>query len=175
MKYFRPILNYGIPLVIADALAFRASNKPVNRVLTNEIVARFIIKESEYYKDPSEPNYLKLNYKAFLPHKLIELSVFRISRIYEKLIWKMGQKVAKSRKKVLIGRGDISVGQIVGTRPKENQFAKRLNVVAAPLPLSHANIVGYPSASELPIQKAAQRLFALELAIKATKIIKVPA
>lgn len=175
MNFIQPIINYGLFLIIADVVAFRASKKPIKEVMRDEMVSRFITKSSEYHNKPSNVNYLQLKHTAFLPHSRIELSVFRISGIYDNLIWKLGMTVAKLRDKELIGRGDIKVDAIITSQPVDNQFAKRLTVKPAPLPLSHADIAGYPSSSESKIQKAAQKQFALELAIKASKLIKVPA
>jgi hypothetical protein len=82
-----------------------------------------------------------------------ETSVFRISGISERDIWKIGDReVGVLRNKPVLGRADIGASFV---------FMKGLKVVPSEPPVRHANIVGWPE------EKSEQTLIALQLAAEA--------
>lgn len=118
-------------------------------VAISEILSRFVLKKDWY-----RPSDNSLKYATFLPNpKNGETSVFRISGIFDKEIWDIGDReVAKDPNRPILGRADISASIVV---------AKGLEILPSEPPERHANIVGWPG------EKSKQKLIALELAAEA--------
>jgi hypothetical protein len=87
-----------------------------------------------------------------------EVSVFRVDRLGEPQIWKIGTEIAEKRERTLYARGDT------GARAVRRAG---LDVVPAEPPLRHANIVGWPEND-----KPRQKLIALQLAAVAKLVLK---
>ena len=171
-NYFQQTYYYGPLLIIKDLYAFLKTKRSIFNIKNEERVSRFITRRSCYNRnDRDKKGYLELNHKGFLPNPYVELSVFRTSEIAEKLVWKLGWAVSGmlDTTHTLRGRGDIIVREIIKS---ENSI---LSVKPAPLPFSHSNITGYPSNEDSKLQEAAQYYIALELSLKAGKLIRVPA
>jgi hypothetical protein len=121
----------------------------VEPLAPSEILSRFVI-QTNWYK----PSDNCVRYAAFMPNpKNGETSVFRISGISERDIWKIGDReVGVLRNKPVLGRADIGASFI---------YTKGLKVVPSEPPVRHANIVGWPE------EKSEQTLIALQLAAEA--------
>jgi len=121
----------------------------VEPVTPCEVLSRFIM-QTNWYR--LSDNCVK--YAAFMPNpKNGETSVFRISGISERDIWKIGDReVGVLRNKPVLGRADIVPSFV---------FTKSLKVVPSEPPVRHANIVGWPE------EKSEQTLIALQLAAEA--------
>jgi len=96
--------------------------------------------------------------EAFMPHPYIDLSVTRHKGITVDQLWSHGRSVAEQQSKTLYGRSDIDSSDVM---------ANKLTVQSDPTPENpnHANILGWSGV------KSEQKLVALELAKKASKII----
>ena len=129
------------------------SKRPDPSVIREEeVLSRFINSTSHYRKEKK-----RVLYGAFLPTRNGETSVFRTSDLAESAIWSLAQEQLAPRLpsgRRIHGRGDIEVSGIrsTGLRVEPEVSTHHL----------HANILGWPS------EKEKQRLFAGELALRAT-------
>ena len=109
----------------------------------SEILSRFILNK----------NYVRANnsvrHAAFMPNRNGETSVFRTSEMSANNIWNIGNEVARTRGKPLVGRADIVTARV---------FSSGLQAVPQEPPEKHANIIGWSS------EKSEQRKTALILA-----------
>ena len=127
------------------------SKRPDPSVITEEeVLSRFINSDSHYRKEKK-----RVLYGAFLPTRNGETSVFRTSGLTEGAIWSLAQEqldLPSGRR--IHGRGDVEARGVrsTGLRAEPEVSTHHL----------HANILGWPS------EKEKQRLFAGELALKAT-------
>ncbi len=87
-----------------------------------------------------------------------EVSVFRIDRLTESAIWKIGGDVASKSERTLYGRGD--------TRAHELRKVG-LDILPEEPPPRHANVVGWPEHD-----KPRQKLIALQIAAVATLVLE---
>jgi hypothetical protein len=87
-----------------------------------------------------------------------KLSVFRIDKLQEHLIWELGRNIILAPGRNLHGRGDL-VACII--------FQQDLWIEPDNIPLRHANITGFP------LEKSKQKEIALELASAATLVFKL--
>ena len=98
-----------------------------------------------------------------MPHPRIELSVFRIEGLDQNGVREIGENVATQRGKRLVGRGDVTAGNIqsIGLRvePKEP-------------PPRHADIMGWPALSGTPKEdKGRQKLIAQQIVERAMLVL----
>lgn len=112
---------------------------PAHSVTPAEPLARFVLTRSHInWEDSARP---RLRPEAFMPHPRNELSVFRIEGLDQNNVREIGEDVATRRGKTLIGRGEVTAGNIqsIGLRvePKEP-------------PPRHADILGWPALSGTP-------------------------
>jgi hypothetical protein len=112
----------------------------------NEKLTRYLFEKSDIRKDGS------LHWRALIPNKEGETSVFRISECSEGDVWVMGFPVAKTRGKVLIGRGDLIASNVleVSLTLRRDEDARS----------RHADIIGWPE------EKDRRQAIAIDLAEK---------
>jgi hypothetical protein len=103
----------------------------VSEVSREEEITRYLLEKKEIRSNG------KLHWRALLPNKDGETSVYRISGCSENDIWVTGlHDVAAARGKVLVGRGDLKAVSV---------YDKALNLRADENPTSkHADIIGWP-------------------------------
>ena len=103
----------------------------MSEVSREEEITRYLLEKNEIRSNG------KLHWRALLPNRDGETSVYRISGCSEQDIWITGlHDVAAVRGKVLIGRGDLKASSIydkaLTLRPDDN------------LTSNHADIIGWP-------------------------------
>lgn len=136
-----------------DYFQIRMDDSP-NPIDQSENISRFIL--SKRYIATSRN---KARYNVFQPYPHVELSVYRISRLLEDKIWKIGRKmVAQPQNKTIEGRADF-----LAARAIENKLSIIPERKTHKL---HANIVDWPE------NKAKQKLIAAKLADEAE--LKLP-
>jgi len=134
---------------------------PAHPVVPSEPLARFILTRSHInWENSARP---RLRPEAFMPHPRIELSVFRIEGLDQNGVREIGENVATQRGKRLVGRGDVTAGNIqsIGLRvePKEP-------------PPRHADVVGWPALSGTPKEdKSRQKLIAQQIVERARLVL----
>ena len=108
----------------------------MSEVSREEEITRYLLEKKEIRSNG------KLHWRALLPNKDGETSVYRISGCSENDIWVTGlHDVAAARGKVLVGRGDLKVVRV---------YDKALNLRADENPTSkHADIIGWPEEKDL--------------------------
>ena len=126
---------------------------PDQGLVSAEIVSRFLL------KGEIRPSDNTVKHGAFLPSlSNLKISVFRIYNLVEEQIWALAAEKVEPARGQVIGRGDLSVAQIV-----EN----KLKVTPDTNPISrHANIVEWPDDRDL------RAAIAKELAALASPAIK---
>ena len=125
----------------------------MNNLDSNDPLARFLTSKNHYSR---QNNRVRAN--AFLPPADRKLSVFQIKELAETEIWRIGETcISQPTGRTLHGRADISVLSVHNVDLKIDPNNK---------PPRHANIIGWPE------EKSKQKLFALELAAKATLKLK---
>lgn len=96
----------------------------------SEPVSRFLL------KGDMRPDGKTIKYSAFMPPPNLRLSVFLVSNLSDQQIWALAVEKVEPARGPVIGRGNLSVSQVV---------ARRLNVSPDVDPTSrHANIVDWP-------------------------------
>ena len=100
-------------------------------ITQDEVVTRYLLEKKEIRNNG------KLHWRALLPNREGETSVYRISEWSEQDIWVTGlHDVAAARGKVLIGRGDLKASSISD---------KALTLRHDDDPTSrHSDIIGWP-------------------------------
>lgn len=96
--------------------------------------------------------------EAFVPHPHVDLSVTRQRDLTEGELWRLGQNVSEIRNCTLYGRADLEAEIVI---------TNRLIIEPSEPPLNHANIKGYPE------EKSAQKLIAMELALKSVFVSRI--
>lgn len=98
----------------------------------SEPTSRFLLEKD------LRPDKVTIRHTAFLPpSNNLQLSVFRVSGLSDQQIWAVAVEKVEPARGAVIGRGDLTVSQIV---------ARRLKVSPDADPLSrHANIVDWPA------------------------------
>lgn len=111
--------------------------KEVILVPHGHIISRFVLSKSNYSVQNQE-----LKYNSFMPPNDYpdEISVYDIKGLDDVTIWKIGDEfVANLRRKPILARGDMSVGNVVEITNKESN--KKLYVERETTPHElHANI-----------------------------------
>jgi hypothetical protein len=96
----------------------------------SEPVSRFLL------KGDVRPDGKTIKYSAFMPPPNLRLSVFLVSNLSDQQVWELAVKNVEPVRGPVIGRGNLSVSQVV---------ARRLNVSPDVDPASkHANVVNWP-------------------------------
>lgn len=127
-------------------------------ISVDERVSRFIIKRNRKHYTPTT---LKVKYKAFMPNRHGETSVFRISGLDENDIFDLGRKyVAAPQNSPLDARADLLVRKIL-------KFDLKIEPQPDPHP-RHASIINWPQDVE------DQRDIAFELAAEAGNVLLDP-
>ena len=111
-------------------------------VYDDELLARFI----RYKRHIRENGTVKQD--AFIPHPHRDLSVIRHIALNENELWDIGRVIITH----LYGRADIYAIEVLN---------QKLRIEPTSTPRNHANITGWPP------EKEAQKIIALELAVKA--------
>lgn len=103
----------------------------MSEITREEEVARYLLERKEIRSNG------KLHWRALLPNKDGETSVYRISGWSENDIWVTGlHNVAATRGKVLVGRADLKASDV---------YDKSLTIRPDQIPTSrHADIMGWP-------------------------------
>jgi hypothetical protein len=127
----------------------------INLIKDDEPLGRYIFSKSHF---SSENN--KVKSSAFMPPADLQLSVFRTQGLDEKTIWNIAEneiiKKSSSPNK-LYGRAEILSFAVKSTG---------LELDPNNIPPRHANIIGWPQ------EKAKQKMIAIELATKASLVLK---
>jgi hypothetical protein len=125
----------------------------VAEVSRSEKVTRYLLDRRDIRKEGV------LHWRALMPNKSGETSVFRVSQLSEEEIWSIGsEKVALARNMPLVGRGDLVAAIVYG---KALRFSPDLDLQSR-----HANIVDWPDT------KDARQAIALDLADEAEVKVK---
>ena len=129
----------------------------MDTVSPDESLARYIFDKRHYSVSDEKGKEGRVTYRAFLPTKNGETSVFRVADLSDTEIWDIGEReVAQKRQMSLLARGDINVSKVT---------ALGLKVDPNNNPPRHANIIGWP-------EKSAQTAIAIELAGRAQLHLK---
>ena len=120
----------------------------MSEVRREEKITRYLLEKKEIRSNG------KLHWRALLPNRDGETSVYRISECSEQDIWVTGlHDVAAARGKVLIGRGDLHASSV---------YDKALNIRPdTNLVSNHADIIGWPE------EKDRLQAIAIDLAAEA--------
>jgi len=133
------------PTIVTSGFTLQAIVAP------HEHLTRFLTSSSHYGAERVKPN-------AFMPMSgSTKISVFRIDKLREHLIWELGKSIGLTPERKLHGRGDFAA-HIVS---QQDLWIEPDNV-----PPRHANITGFP------LEKSEQKQIALELAAEATLVLK---
>jgi hypothetical protein len=100
-----------------------------------EPLTRFIYSKKYYNKQK-----MVVFNGAFWPPKNRRLSVFRISRLLENQIWKIGKRISKKRRESLKARADIKANSVIETGLSINSglgLSRHVNVIDWPEDRSH--------------------------------------
>jgi hypothetical protein len=117
-------------------------------------IARFLTGENQFSKTKN-----KVKMAAFMPPNDLQLSVFQIKALTTPEIWLLGEEqAAQPSGRTLHGQAILLV--------KDIGQVKGLQLVPDNDPLRHASIVGWSE------DKALQKIAALDLADRATLVIK---
>jgi hypothetical protein len=119
-----------------------------------ETVSRFLLHDEIRAKDST------VRHGAFLPASNLKLSVFRVSSLSDREIWVLAAEKVEPTRGPVIGRGDLSVAQIV-----ENKLKVTPDAVSTS---RHADIVEWPDDRNL------RATIAKELAALASPAIRRP-
>jgi hypothetical protein len=96
----------------------------------SEPVSRFLL------KGDVRPDGKTIKHSAFMPPPTLRLSVFLVSNLSDQQIWELAVENVEPARGTVIGRGNLSVSQVV---------ARRLKVSSDVDPTSrHANIIDWP-------------------------------
>ena len=117
-----------------------------------ETISRFLLKGQIRAKDGA------VHFRAFLPSSKLKLSVFRVQGFSEEQVWAIAAEKVEPTRGLVVGRGNLSVSQIVD---------KKLRVEPDAIPTSkHADIVEWPE------DKTLRSTIAMQLAALASPAIK---
>ena len=126
--------------------------EPINN---NESLSRYILNSNQFsrLKNIVKPS-------AFMPAPNLQLSVFRIKGLDQDAIWELGEKEVVS--KIIPIKTLYGMAKILSLSVK----ATGLRIDPDDTPPRHANIIGWPQ------EKDKQKMIAIELASKASLILK---
>jgi hypothetical protein len=99
-------------------------------VLPSEPISRFLL------NDELRPDKVTIRHTAFIPPRTLRHSVYRVSDLSDQQIWTLAVENVEPHRGPVVGRGDLTVSQIM---------AKHLKLSLDADPASrHANIVDWP-------------------------------
>ena len=114
-------------------------------MITDEPLTRFIFSRSHFSASQK-----RVRHQAFLPPPELRLSVFRIERLAEDEIWRIGHEIDAGRSENLRARADFSSDEVIRIG---------LRAIRDEPPPRHANIVDWPVDD-----KDGRKILAMELA-----------
>jgi hypothetical protein len=124
-------------------------------VAAAELLSRFVLFTAHVR---SSDNTVKQD--AFMPHPRVELSLTRHLEATDAELWQEGERVAAIRARPLYGRAVVPASAFVD---------EGLSVEAKPIIPENPN---HADAVNWPVEKAAQKMKALQIAAKSTYISK---
>lgn len=108
----------------------------------------------------------RARWRAFLPDRQHQTSVFRIDDAEEDEIWRCGAAIAKRRGGSIHGRADFEAGAVYEV--------ENLHLEMDETPPRHGNITGWPLHDDELEQKTARRNLAKELLARITRTVAPP-
>jgi hypothetical protein len=121
-------------------------------VSREEIITRYLLEKQEIRSNG------KLHWRALLPNRDGETSVYRISKCSEHDIWVTGlHDVAAARGKVLIGRGDLRASSVydkaLTLRPDNNPASNHADIIGWPEEKDRLQAIAIDLAAEADVKK----------------------
>ena len=133
----------------------RLNTIKIEPIKNNETLSRYILNSNQLsrLKNIAKPS-------AFMPTPNLQLSVFRIKGLEQNAIWEIGEKEVASKIK--------PIKTLYGMAKILSLSVKSAGLIIDPddTPPRHANIIGWPQ------KKDKQKMIAIELASKASLILK---